>query len=194
MPDLFEISYLVGFIAGSAVRYWYILKVRQDRLKIFREEGALVGILASLWGVAILTPLIPMYSTWLDFARYNPPDFLSWLGVPTFIIAIWLLWRSHADLARNWSVTTEIKEGHKLVTGGVFRYIRHPMYLAHFLWGIAQLLLIENWIAGPASLVVFLPLYLLRVGKEERLMLKEFGDEYLSYMKRTGRLFPRFGR
>jgi len=54
-------------------------KVTQDRLKIFREEGAVVGILASLWGIAILLPIISIYTRWLDFARYNLPDWLGWL-------------------------------------------------------------------------------------------------------------------
>jgi protein-S-isoprenylcysteine O-methyltransferase Ste14 len=66
------------------------------------------------------------------------------------------------------------------------------MYSAHLLWGIAQALLVHNWIAGVASLAVFLPLYLLRFPREEKVMLNEFGDEYREYMKRSGRVFPRF--
>jgi protein-S-isoprenylcysteine O-methyltransferase Ste14 len=60
------------------------------------------------------------------------------------------------------------------------------------LWGISQALPIQNWSAGLASLVVFLPLYLLRVPHEERMMLEQFGEEYCLYMNRTGRVIPRF--
>jgi len=39
-----------------------------------------------------------------------------------------------------------------------------------------------------------LPLYLVRVGPEEQMMIDRFGDEYREYMERTGRLFPKFSR
>ena len=41
-----------------------------------------------------------------------------------------------------------------LVTNGIYRRIRHPMYSAFWLWAIAQALLLPNWIAGPAGFTV----------------------------------------
>ena len=192
LDNIFPVFYLIGLVVGSVTRAWYGKKYRQDRTAIFRREGIAVGLLASLWGLAILLPLVYMFMRWLDFAGYALPVWAGWVGAATFVIALWLLWRSHADLGRSWSVTVEIKERHALVTNGIFRYIRHPMYAAHGLWGIAQALLIQNWLAGLASLVVFLPLYLLRVSCEERMMLEQFGEEYRLYMNRTGRVIPRF--
>jgi protein-S-isoprenylcysteine O-methyltransferase Ste14 len=40
---------------------------------------------------------------------------------------------------------------------------------------------------------MFMPLYLLRVPREERMMLDEFGEEYRAYMNHTGRVIPRLG-
>jgi protein-S-isoprenylcysteine O-methyltransferase Ste14 len=107
------------------------------------------------------------------------------------IIAAWLFWRSHADLGLNWSVSLEVRQGHQLVTHGIYRRIRHPMYTAIFLYGLAQGLLLPNWLAGWSSLVPFTIMYLLRVRREEQMMLQFFGDDYRSYMTRTGRLLPR---
>jgi protein-S-isoprenylcysteine O-methyltransferase Ste14 len=194
MFNLFQALYLVGLIIGSIIRALYVRKYKQDRKAIFREEGLLVGILASLWGVAILLPLLHIFTRWLSFADFTLPTWIGWVGVVIFVFALWLLWRSHADLGRHWRVTTEITEGHKLVTTGVFKHIRHPMYSAHFLWGIAQAFLIHNWIAGLASLIVMLPMYLLRVRREEKMMLEQFGVEYHKYMKQTGRIIPRLLR
>jgi len=184
--------FLIGLVVGSFIRGWYGKKYRQDKTAIFREEGLAVGLLASLWGLAVLVPLFYMFTNWLDFVNYDLPAWAGWVGVVTFASALWLLWRSHADLGRNWSVTMEIREGHTLVTNGVFRCIRHPMYAAHLVWGIAQALLIQNWIAGLGGLVILFPLYLLRIPREERMMLEQFGDEYRLYMNRTGRVIPRF--
>ena len=72
--------------------------------------------------------------------------------------------------------------------------IRHPMYAAHWLWGLSQPLLLQNRIAGFAMLVSLLPLYLVRMPQEERMMLEHFGEEYRSYMGRTGRVVPRLRR
>ncbi len=192
--NIFQIIYVIGLVIGSVIRFWYGRKFRQDRTAIFRQEGVIIGTLASLGGVAMILPLFHMFTSWFDFADYDLPIWAGWIGAAIFIIALWVLWRSHADLGRNWSVTVEIKEEHALVTDGVFRYIRHPMYTAHCLWGIAQVLLIQNWIAGLASLVVFLSFFLLRVPREEKRMLENFGEEYRLYMDKTGRFIPRFWR
>ncbi len=179
---------------GSFIRAWYLRRYKQDRKAIFREEGFIVGLLASLWGVTILLPLLHMFTRWLSFADFNLPAWAGWIGIAIFAIALWLLWRSHADLGQNWRTTTELREEHTLITGGIFQHIRHPMYSAHWLWGIAQALLIHNWIAGLASLVILLPLYLLRVKGEEQMMLEQFGEEYRLHMSRTGRVIPRLWR
>jgi protein-S-isoprenylcysteine O-methyltransferase Ste14 len=65
------------------------------------------------------------------------------------------------------------------------------MYASQWLWSLAQMLLLPNWIAGWSSLATFLPLYLSRVPNEERMMLDHFGDAYRAYAERTGRVLPR---
>jgi protein-S-isoprenylcysteine O-methyltransferase Ste14 len=84
-----------------------------------------------------------------------------------------------------------IKKEHKLVTSGIYRYIRHPMYAAHILWAIAQILLLHNWIAGYSFFAVMVPHYLIRVEKEEAILQRQFGDEYESFKKNTGRILPK---
>jgi len=185
------VYYIIGLVFGSFIRVWYLRRYKQDRRAILREEGFAVGSLASLWGVSILLPLLHTFTRWLSFVDSDLPVWAGWIGIVVFAVALWLLWRSHADLGLNWRVTTELREKHTLVTGGVFKHIRHPMYLAHWLWGIAQALLIHNWIAGLASLVIIIPLYIIRVRREEHMMLDRFGEEYREYMKRTGRIIPR---
>ena len=52
-------------------------------------------------------------------------------------------------------------------------------------------MILNNWIAGFSFIVVMMPHYLLRVNKEEQMMIDQFGDEYEEYMKTTGRIFPK---
>ncbi len=107
--------------------------------------------------------------------------------------AIFVFWRSHADLGLNWSPSLEIREKHELITRGIYGLIRHPMYASQWLWVIAQPLLLQNWLAGFANLILFIPFYILRVQAEEQMMLETFGASYQEYMQKTGRVFPKIG-
>lgn len=195
MPDtIFEIIWLAGFIAASAIRVLFTVRNRNNRAAGERQtvrEGLVM--LPPLVGMIII-PLLYVFNSWPDFADYRLPVWAGWGGAALFAFSLWLLWRSHADLGRDWLPTVQLREGHSLVTRGVFRYIRHPMYAAHWLWGLCQPLLLQNWIAGFAMLVSLLPTYLVRMPQEERMMLEQFGEEYRAYMGRTGRVIPRLRR
>jgi protein-S-isoprenylcysteine O-methyltransferase Ste14 len=97
---------------------------------------------------------------------------------------------THKALGRNWSISLEVREDHRLVTDGVYQYVRHPMYTAFWLWAVAQALLLPNWFAGLAGIVGFGTLFLGRVGREEKMMADSFGDAYRAYMERTRRIIP----
>lgn len=136
-------------------------------------------------------PLVHLATGALGFVDYALPDWAAFAGAGLLIPAFWLFWRSHADLDRNWSVTTELHESHKLVTSGVYKRIRHPMYAAIWLIFLAQSLLVQNWIAGPAGAFAFAVMYFIRIPYEEAMMRERFGDAYDEYSRRAGRLWPR---
>jgi protein-S-isoprenylcysteine O-methyltransferase Ste14 len=60
------------------------------------------------------------------------------------------------------------------------------------LFVIAQALLLQNWIAGVGGVLCFLPLYVIRVPREEQMLIEALGEENRDYMRRTGRVLPRF--
>ena len=199
MPDnVFEIVWLVGFVVGSTVRAIYTHGRRRCSVTASRQ-GGLDTALTLLSGVGLFViPLVYVFTSWFDFADYGLSPIVShamgWTGALLFAGAVVLLWRSHVDLGRHWSPTVELREDHRLVTTGVYRRIRHPMYAAHWLWAVAQVLLLQNGVAGPALAVFFIPLYVLRVPREETMLLERFGEAYRGYMERTGRVFPRRSR
>jgi protein-S-isoprenylcysteine O-methyltransferase Ste14 len=110
------------------------------------------------------------------------------------VFSLWLFYRSHSDLGPNWSVTLEVRQGHQLVTHGVYQFIRHPMYASIWLFCLAQGLLLENWFAGWYPFFAFGLMYFLRTPREEQLMLETFGEDYQQYMLRTGSIWPRLIR
>lgn len=187
----FEAVYLIGVFLALTIRKYYLKGMSQkEKLDAFKGPDGPLMILVTF--TMFILPLTYIFSIKLDFANYYLPLGIGWLGAPTFTIALWLLWRSHRDLGKNFSLTTETKENQSLVTTGVYKKIRHPMYSAHLIWAIAQTLLLQNWIAGPTFLITNLLLYIRRIPREEAMMIKEFGSEYKSYIEKTGRIIPKF--
>ena len=191
IDNIFEVIFLVGFVVGSVIRKVYTVGCRGSK-SVNKRKSVVDIILISAAGVGMFLPFFYLFTPWLDFANYDLPGWLGWVGMAVFAGALFLLWRSHADLGRNFSAILQIRKEHSLVTNGVYRYMRHPMYAAHLLWAIAQGLLLENWLAGWLFLVSFIPTYLFRAPKEEQMMLEHFGEEYREYISRTGRIIPNF--
>ena len=59
------------------------------------------------------------------------------------------------------------------------------------LWGMAQVLLIHNWICGFAVFALIVLIMAVRIPREERLLLDQYGEAYRHYMQHTGALLPR---
>lgn len=188
--NTYEVIYIAGLVVGSVVRK--VCTAKSRGIEAEKKYGSVLDIiLVGAAGVGMVVPLLYLFTPWLDFANYKLPVWCGCIGIVVFVGAIFMLWRSHADLGLNWSTTLRITGQHSLVTRGVYRHIRHPMYTAHLLWAIAQGLLLSNWFAGWAFLVLSVPLYIIRIPKEEQMMLEHFGEEYRAYKSRTGRLIPR---
>jgi protein-S-isoprenylcysteine O-methyltransferase Ste14 len=193
MPLSANIAEIVWCVCVAA---WFLLRL-PHQFRSYKEPIRTSRRDAVDWVVIVfmslcngVVPFVYVLAKVPRFANYSfyPP--CAWIGTAVFVVALWLFYRTHHDLGRNWSVSLEIRREHRLVTSGVYRRVRHPMYLAFLLWGLAQTLLLPNWIAGPAGLVGSMTLFLSRVWREEKLMIQEFGGEYLGYMKRTVRLVP----
>jgi protein-S-isoprenylcysteine O-methyltransferase Ste14 len=148
-----------------------------------------IALLTLAW-MGFLVPLIWVVSSLFSFADYPLRPWVFGPGVLCLIGGLWLFYRSHADLGTYWSVTLELRENHRLITQGIYRRVRHPMYAALFLYSIGQVLVLPNWVVGPSYLVAFGILFALRISAEERMMLQAFGDEYAAYMASTKLLVP----
>ena len=193
IDSIFEAVFLVGFIIGFVIRKIYT--VRCGKNKTIRKYKSVVEIiLLGITGLAMILPFFSIFTPWLSFANYQLPQWLGCIGTAVFPIALLLLWKSHADLGHNWSPILQIKQQHSLITNGIYRHIRHPMYAAHLLWAVAQGFLLENWLADWAFLIVSIPLYMVRIPKEEHMMLEQFGEQYSQYLSRTGRIVPRLSK
>ena len=191
--SVFEIVYWAALVVEMVIRAPLNKKRKEEKMseqRVSTQEKFVLFLL--LIGMMIL-PLIYSATSWLAFADYTLPTWVGWLGTLIMIGALFVFWRSHADLGLNWSPSLEIRDKHELITRGIYGVIRHPMYASQWLWVIAQPLLLQNWVAGLVNLIIFIPFYLLRVQAEEQMMVDRFGEQYKTYMERTGRVLPKIG-
>lgn len=189
--SIFKIIYGIGFIMIFIIRLPYFWLARSTQVVVDRRtvrERILLALLSV--GIGAL-PLVYIFTPWLSFADYRLPSWAGWTGAAIFAISLWVFWRAHAALGRYWSDSVQLRQGHQLVMSGIYRHIRHPMYTFGWLLGIAQALLLWNWVVAMAGLASFALLYFQRVRHEEQMMLEQFGEAYRAYMERTGRVMPR---
>jgi protein-S-isoprenylcysteine O-methyltransferase Ste14 len=174
-PTIAKAIWFCFVVAWWALRYPHERRAKKAQVTATKRDATELTLLGiSLSGLGII-PMIYVFTTF---------------GLVPALGALWLFYRTHKELGRNWSVSLELRDKHELITRGVYRYVRHPMYSAFFLWAVAQALLLPNWIAGFSGIVGFGTLFLFRVGREEQLMIEAFGDQYRAYMARTARVIP----
>ncbi len=185
-----EIVWCAGVIVWYVIRHPYNRRARKTPVVRTMHDSLECVLLVA---AAVSFFVIPAFYLASGVPAALDRQFVPWMaifGVLMMLVALWLFWRNHHDLGSNWSASLKLREGHKLVTVGVYRDVRHPMYLSFLLLGLAQFLLLSNWFAGLAGLVSALLLFALRFAREEQMMAELFGDEYRAYTARTKRIIP----
>lgn len=189
-PFLAKLIWVAGVVGWYVIRYPF--QRRAARLGVARSVGGTrdrVLLVIAAIGQFVL-PFLYVVLGEPRFADYPFHPAQGWAGLVIMIAALVLFRVTHKQLGRNWSISLETRESHKLVTSGVYGYVRHPMYSSFFLSALAQLVLLPNWIVGPAGLICIGILFFFRVGREEAMMVEAFGQDYVAYMQQTARIVP----
>lgn len=155
-----------------------------------REDRSNRWVIAVFGVIGLLDAYLPAYTDRKNFWTIDG-DTVRWIGVCLFAaggaLRIWPVF----VLGSRFSGLVAIQPGHTLVTGGIYKGIRHPSYLGLLIsmlgWGLA-------FRAGIGVLLtaLLIPPLIARMNAEEKLLAAQFGDEYRVYRNRTSRLIPGF--
>ncbi len=104
------------------------------------------------------------------------------VGLTTALVAVGTLKRSYAS-------TLVIREDHQLITHGIYRFTRHPVYLGVIIV-VMGVPMYASSLYGFLTMSVLIPLFLNRIRIEERVLTEEFGDAYRMYRETTSKLIP----
>ena len=113
----------------------------------------------------------------------------SIVGLALIVIGFTILLVAHLTLRRFYSSTLVIREDHQLITHGVYRFARHPIYVGAMMVCIGVPLCVSS-LHGLLIMSALIPLVLNRMRIEERMLTEEFGDRYRKYKEATSKLIP----
>ncbi len=112
------------------------------------------------------------------------------IGVIMIIMGLAIRWTAILTLRRLFTVNVDIVTNHRIITGGIYKYVRHPSYSGSLLSFLGLGIYFSNWLSAIVIFVPILAVFLIRISVEEKALLTQFKEEYLDYCGRTRRLIP----
>ncbi len=186
-----------AIVIHSAIFIIFILFLPfRDRIE-WRSKGMfsafILALFAEMFGIPLLIfllqPLGADYRLWdtIGLGWFRPSDLKSFSKIwPTRAVGVWMTLIGMLLVFFGWM---KIHKSRGLVTSGIYRYIRHPQYTGIFL-------IITGWLfrwLNPTILIMYpilLILYYRLARREEKHVLKEYGEAYLKYKENTSMFFP----
>jgi protein-S-isoprenylcysteine O-methyltransferase Ste14 len=182
---------IIGWLWAILGLYWLAAAFGRERAQK-REPAAerLVHILLMAGGFALL------YSPDPRFGRLNRP-FLPparWIDLTGVLLAAagiaFAIW-ARAHLGKYWSGDVTIRQEHRLIRSGPYRFVRHPIYTGMLLALIGSVLVVGEYRALVGFAVILVG-FINKARKEESFLQIQFGPEFEEHKRHTGFFFPRF--
>lgn len=177
---------IVGLWVFSEITGGGIIPVLRRRGKevTIQDNGSNLVLRVSLFVSIIIAFFLAVNNTgMLPHGFFYPGIVLIVIGI---ILRQWAIF----TLGRFFTLTVGIQKNQKVVDYGPYRFIRHPSYLGLLIVLLGIDVALQSWV-GVLAIVVISGLAIgYRIHIEEKVMVSEFGEDYLKYMKRTRRLIP----
>jgi protein-S-isoprenylcysteine O-methyltransferase Ste14 len=148
-----------------------------------------LGPRIAAYGATFLMPVvvITMTARYAGWFQLSHSPILQWIGLLAWFAGVPLMLFGLWNLRRAFSIEPQARE---LVTGGPYRFARHPIYAGYLLQYLGILLAHLNLVLGIAF-TAWLVLVIFRIRNEERVLSAAF-PQYRSYRRQVGMFGPRF--
>jgi protein-S-isoprenylcysteine O-methyltransferase Ste14 len=184
---------LVTFAAGGLLFFASLIRTRIGANR-GGESASVARSNLSRWGIFI--QMLGFFATGfggilVGLAPASPAALAGGAAIALLmLLSVGLFSAAARAMGANWTIVARMREGHELVTGGVFSRLRHPIYTAMGAFLVAMAIAFGHF----AGLVVAVPLFALgtwiRIREEERLLRAQFGPAYEAYAARVKRFVP----
>ena len=192
--NIFRILAALVLFTGMGISTYFRLKAdKETGEKIPRKvDGSAMMNIIRFGGLILwLSPLVYLINpNWMNWSKIGLPESIRWLGVGIGVLCTFGIYWLFSSIGSGITPTSATRKEHKLVTRGIYRWIRHPLYTIGSSFIISFGMMADNWFITAFGILAFI-LMASRTPKEEANLIEKFGDEYREYMKRTGRYLPR---
>ncbi len=194
MENVFRILAAVILFTGIGISGYFRRKADRDTGESIsrKVDGSVMMNIITLGGLILwLSPLVYLINpAWMSWSTIGFPEWTRWIGVGLGILCVFGIYWLFSSIGSGITPTSATRKDHKLVTSGLYRWVRHPLYTVGSSMFIAFGMMADNWFIGALGILAFIGMAI-RTPKEEANLIEKFGDEYREYMKRTGRFLPK---
>lgn len=185
-PDIFQdtyyLTYLILLYAGGIIDT--IIRPIEE---VKKEEGNFEKYIAILF---LLSPFF-LIGAVVEAEYYGwRNDILSVIGLIVYFFTVAMLVFSRINLGKQATGILVIRDTHELITNGIYKYVRHPIYGSAIFGIVGFILITQSVLVSMVSCIVYFKILNDRAIYEEELLIKEFGDEYKEYMKKSKKFIP----
>jgi protein-S-isoprenylcysteine O-methyltransferase Ste14 len=185
---------LILFTGASTSIYFRMKADRDSGEKLSRNaDGMPMMLVIRIFGLVLwLSPIVYLINPqWMTWSKVGLPEWARWFGFGLGVIVVGLIYWLFASIGSGITPVSATRKEHKLVTHGIYRWVRHPLYIVGSSLYVSFGLMADNWFIILLAVLAFIAMAV-RTPKEEANLIEKFGDEYREYMKRTGRFLPKF--
>lgn len=171
--------------------YWFISGLNAKKVK---HQETFLKRFVQYWlpliiAILLLGPGDWYGHSWLRENFVEHSNLVGIIGLSISVIGAIIACTSRYRLGKNWSLSVQKKENHQLIQDGIYKVVRHPIYTGLLLLFIGNAIIVGDYRAIIAVLIVFVSLWL-KLKKEEKLLTETFGTKYTEYKNRTKALIP----
>ena len=194
--NIFRILAALTLLTGMGISSYFRIKAdKETGEKISRKvDGSVMMNVIKFGGLILwLSPFVYLINPqWMAWSKIGLPESIRWLGTGLAIVNDVLLYWLFSSIGSGISPTSATRREHKLSTSGPYRWVRHPLYTIGSMLFISFGMMADNWFIAALGILAFIAMAK-RTPQEEANLIEKFGDEYLEYMKVTGKFFPKAG-
>jgi protein-S-isoprenylcysteine O-methyltransferase Ste14 len=172
------------------------LHVKERFAKAFPNAAKHYRLLYTLFAFLTLGVIVWYLAQLSSPFLYQPRFFTNALGIAMALVGVVIMGicikKYFLSLSGLKSLFQE-RPSHRLMIGGIHRYVRHPLYLGTFLavWGVALLYPLLSFLISAFMITAYT---LVGIGFEEKKLISEFGADYKNYQQTVPKLIPIFRR
>lgn len=181
-----------GQVVFYSVALLFFLQPVARQLIVRRRMPPVKAKFNSASAIFLLLLVYLFVVAWFGYAEIGLlADWAYYLGLSLAILANATYFWGLQSLGRYFSSMVLVYQGHQLVERGPYRFVRHPMYTGLFLLWAGAGFAVQSWVAAVVIAIITAIAWTRIIPIEEKVLVSEFGEQYVSYSRRVkGRFIP----